>query len=131
MVLFTPITTLILEGVKLSELLSPTPRGRTTWAVRGWVDEEVVVEEMAVLLEVWDVVDEEEVVVEEEDADALELVDALDSVGEEVEVTVCVPECSVVVDEDWKRMLAVKAPATRTSVRPAMSTTIPSRPTRR
>jgi hypothetical protein len=93
MVLFTPITTLILEGVKLSELLSPTPKGRVTWAVPGWVDVEVVVAELVVaLLDVWDVVDEEEMVevarVVEIDVDADELVDALDPVDDDAEVLV-------------------------------------------
>jgi len=51
MVLLTPMTTLIFEGVKLSELLSPTPNGRTTWTVPGSVDVEVVlVDEVDVVL---------------------------------------------------------------------------------
>jgi len=69
-------------------------------------------------------------VVEEVEADVLGLVDALDPV-EDVEVLVWVPECSMVVDECWKSTSAVSTPARRTSATPAMSATVPSRPTRR
>jgi hypothetical protein len=135
--------TLILEGVKLSEVLSPTPRGRITWNVPGWVDVEVVEELVTVVLDVRVVVDEEDVVevrvvdvdgedvvVEGVDADVLEVIEARDPAEEDVEVLVWVLECSVVVEEGWKRTLVANAPATRTSVRPAMTTTVPSRPTK-
>jgi hypothetical protein len=145
---------LILEGVKLSEMLSPTPKGRTTWTVPGWVDVEVAAEEVEVaVLDVRVVVDDEVVVevveldkveevvvvldvelakalvVEEVEAEVLGLVDALDPV-EDVEVLVWVFECSVVVDEGWKNTLLANAPARMTSAMPAMSTTVQSRPAR-
>jgi len=105
--LFTPITTVIFEGVKLSDSLFPTSSGSTTWTVPGWVDEElvdVVVEEE---LDVWLfvdvltvvlVVDDEavlvvvgveldEVVVEDAAVEELELVAMVDDC-EEVEVEV-------------------------------------------
>ena len=51
--MLTPITTLIREGVKLSELLSPTPSGSTTWTVPAWDDVELVlvVVDVVVLVE--------------------------------------------------------------------------------
>jgi hypothetical protein len=150
------MTTLIREGVKLIELLSPTPRGRITWTVPGWDEAEVVAEEVeVVVLDVRVVVDDEGVVavvevvkvdeegvvvldvelvkalvVEEVEAEVLGLIDALDPV-EDAEVLVWVLECSVVVDEGCKNTLLANAPARRTSAMPAMSATVPSRPTRR
>lgn len=41
-VLFTPITTVILEGAKFSDSLFPTSRGSTIWTVPGWVEVELV-----------------------------------------------------------------------------------------
>jgi predicted membrane GTPase involved in stress response len=138
------------------ELLSPAPKGRITWEVPGWVDVEVVVEEVLVVLVVVDedavvdfVVDDEEgvvvaievelvkvlvveevdaevLVVEEVDAEVLELVDLLDAADEDVEVPVWVLWRSVVVEEGWKSTLVAKAPARRTRVMPAISTTVPN-----
>jgi hypothetical protein len=154
MVLFTPITTLILDGVKLMELLSPTPRGRITWTVPGWVEAEVVVEVEVVVLDVWAVeddegaveeveVDEDEapvdildvelvgaLVVEEVDVDVLGPVEALNPVDEVVEAVVCELECPVVVDEGWKSTSVASTPARRTSAIPDMSTSVQSRPAR-
>ena len=58
MVLFTPITTVTLEGVKLSDLLFPTSRGSTIWTVPGWVEEELVEVVVAEELDVWLLVEE-------------------------------------------------------------------------
>jgi hypothetical protein len=127
---------LILEGVKLIELLSPTPKGRITWAVPGWVDvEDVAAELVVVLLDAWVVVNEEDVVevvkvveVDEEDVVVavldVELAKVL--VVEEADADVL----ELVVDEGWRSTLVANAPARRTSVTPAISTTVPSRPTR-
>jgi hypothetical protein len=41
--LFTPITTVTFEGVKLSDSLLPTSWGSTIWTVPGWVEVEEVV----------------------------------------------------------------------------------------
>jgi hypothetical protein len=103
MVLFTPTTTLILEGVKFSDALSPTPRGRRTWTVPGWVDVELVLVVVVDVLEVLVVVVvEERVFVEEVDVvvEVLEVVEVVGVVAVDLRVVVDdVDEASVAEEE--------------------------------
>jgi hypothetical protein len=101
MVLFTPITTVTLEGVKLSDLLFPTSRGSTIWTVPGWVEEELVEVVVAEELDVWLLVEELAVVLLVVDEAVLVVVRVETEEALVVEDTTVVELELEAVVEDW------------------------------